>query len=418
MIKTITRPNRLDRQLRINGWDQDVLENATVGVVGDDDLLASLYIMSASALGINQLITLAPSLNIMFVETANKLNVGFNLTHIDGYYTHPLLNDIFKACDVIVDLSCYGLANKLLLQKGFMENIPIISGSCYEDKNDQGFKIFSYVRGREWEELEQIISPFHFAGIHFDDAVLDIIVAGIVLEETKNILMGQQASEDLIVYRREKPKISDTHPKILVIGSGALGNFVGLGLVYSGLRQITFMDPDVIEETNLNRQIFFYDAVGQSKAKILSERLNTTFGADTNARIEYFNRDTDIGAYDAIFDCVDNFETRIIISELCDKHGKILFSGGSSADGGQIIVYNPAVDQSTPAELLGLYDIVTQRAVDTYQRQRADCIYQPDPSVIMTNQIVAGFMVDSYRMLSNGRKPPNIFYNSTDNTRF
>jgi hypothetical protein len=46
---------RFDRQLRIRGWDQRALDEAKIGVVGDDDLLASLYILSAAALGINNI---------------------------------------------------------------------------------------------------------------------------------------------------------------------------------------------------------------------------------------------------------------------------------------------------------------------------------------------------------------------------
>jgi hypothetical protein len=72
----------------------------------------------------------------------------------------------------------------------------------------------------------------------------------------------------------------------------------------------------------------------------------------------------------------------------------------------------------TPAELLGMYDIVEKRHPVTYQRERAACIYQPDPSVIMTNQIAAGFMVDSYRMLIDGQKPENVFYDSTSPLKF
>jgi hypothetical protein len=411
------RPNRLDRQLRIDGWNQDVLENATIGVVGDDDLLASLYIMSASALGINKVMALAPSLNIMFVETAKKLNLRLELTHVEGFYTHPILNEIFKACNLIVDLTSYGLANKLLLQKGFMENIPIIRGFCYEHENEQGFKIFTYKRGREWEELEQIISPYNLPNGHFDDAVLDTIVAGIVLEETKNTLMGQDVSEDLIAFKRKKIKTPNGQSKILIVGSGALGIFVGLGLACSGFQQIAFMDPDVVEETNLNRQVLFYNAIGRSKAETLSERLNEHFGMQNSAMVEYFNSSTDTTSYDVIFDCVDNFESRIMLSEKCKEQGKVLISGGTSADAGQVIIYNPMERGVTPSKLLGLYDIVEKRKIDAPKRERATCAYQPDPSVIMTNQITAGFMVDSYRMLLGGQKPVNIFYDSRNNAR-
>ena len=178
------------------------------------------------------------------------------------------------------------------------------------------------------------------------------------------------------------------------------------------------MDPDTVEVTNLNRQVLFYNAIGESKAKTLSKKLNTLFGIESNAKVTYFDRNSDIEFYDVVFDCVDNFETRIVLSETCKDQGKVLISGGTSPNAGQVVTYNPNDDGTTPAELLGMYDIVEKRHPETYQRERAACIYQPDPSVIMTNQIAAGFMVDSYRMLIDGQKPENVFYDSTSNTRF
>ena len=412
------RSSRLDRQLRIEGWNQPALDNAKIGVVGDDDLLASLYVMSASALGINHIVILTPSLDPLLVETAKKLNPRFTLTHLEGFYTHPVIDELFKGCRLIVDLSHYGLANKLLLEKGSRENIPIIRGFCYEKNGDQGFKVFSYLRGREWQELEQIISSSHLPNGHFDDGVLDTIITGIVLEETKNLLMDQDVSDDLISYARKQLNTPNDQQNILVVGSGALGIFVGLGLAYSKIQNITFMDPDVIEITNLNRQVLFYDAIGSDKAEILSERLNNLFNMDNKAQITYFNKETDITSYGAVFDCVDNFESRLVLSEKCKEQGKILISGGTSAEAGQVVIFDPIQNGATPAELLGLYDILEKRNPETYQRERAACIYQPDPSVIMTNQITAGFMVDSFRMLLDGQEPKNIFYDSKSNTRF
>jgi molybdopterin/thiamine biosynthesis adenylyltransferase len=412
------RQSRLDRQLRIKGWNQKALENAKVGVVGDDDLLASLYIMSASALGINNVLVLAPTLNAILIETAKKLNPRFIMTHVEGFYTHPVIDEIFKECNLVVDLSHYGLANKLLLEKGYRENIPIIRGLCYEQDSEQGFKTFTYMRGREWQELEQIISPNNLPNGHFDDGVMDTIIAGIVLEETKNLLMGKDVSDDLISYTRKKLNPLNSQTKTLVVGSGALGIFVGLGLAYSQFQQITFMDPDIVEVSNLNRQVFFYDAVGKSKSKTLSKKFNTLFGIGSRASVAYFDKNSDILPYDVVFDCVDNFETRIVLSEICKDHSKILISGGTSEDAGQVVTYHPATSDVTPAELLGLYNVVEKRDPEFYRRQRAGCTYRADPSVIMTNQITAGFMVDSYRMLLDGQNPANVFYNSTCNTRF
>ena len=410
--KKVPFDDRLDRQLRIHGWDQAALDGAKIGVVGDNDLLASLYIMSASALGINNISALAPVLDETLIDTAKRVNPRFNLMFMEGFYTHPAMDDAFNGCNLIVDLSHYGLANKLLLEKGYRENVPIVRGYCYEKDDQQGFKVFTYRKGREWQELENIVSPNNLPNGHFDDGVLDIIVSGIVLEESKSILMNQKVSESMISYERRKLGSLEKDQRIFVTGSGALGVFVGLGLAYSGFLDGTFLDPDVAETTNLNRQVLFYDAVGDSKAETLARRLSRFFNINAKAQISYFKRDTDISSYNVIFDCVDNFETRIVISEKCKEHNKIIISGGTNVDAGQALCYDPAADERTPAELLGLYDIVDKRTIDAPERVRASCKYRPDPSVIMTNQIIAGFMVDSYRMLLAGQIPKNFFYDS------
>lgn len=404
---------RLHRQLNIAGWDQRVLSEAPIGVVGDADLLASLFIMSASALGLNNIVVIAPSLDEQLLDMAQKINPWFNLTFLKGFYTHPVLGDIFHGCKVIVDLSRYGLANKLILEKGRQANLPVIRGFGFEEKDTAGFKIYTYMRGREWEELEQVVSPVNLPDRHFDDPVLDIICSGIVLEETKNILMGRKVSEEVISYRRKKLAPVWTDLALGVVGAGALGNFVGLGLAYSGFQNITFIDPDAIEITNLNRQVFFYDAVGLNKAEILAIKLNTKFGARAQSLVTYLKSDTDISQFDIIFDCVDNFETKIVLSEKCEEHKKFLISGGTNIDKGQVVVYDPKFGQGVPAALLGLYEIVDRRNLETYRRLKESCVYQPDPSIIMTNQIIAGFMVDSLKKLLDGQETMNIFYDAT-----
>ncbi len=413
----VNAASRLDRQLRIEGWDQPALDRARIAVVGDDDLLASLFVLSASALGINSLVVVAPVLDAVLMDVAARVNPLLCLTHYEGYFTHPALENLFDGCAVIVDLSHFGLANKVLLEKAFRENLPLVRGFCYEGDGVQGLRVFPYIRGREWRELDGIICSQSFPGPHFDDAVLDAIASGIVLEEVKSLLMRQRISNALIAY--ERPSTSSVAPTVraLVVGAGALGTFVGLGLAYWGVRECTFMDSDVVDATNLNRQVLFYDAVGQGKAETLSRRLNERFGMNGSARVAFFDSSMDLSDFDVVFDCVDNFETRILLSDSCRDQGRPLISGGTSATAGQVVVYDPRDRGPTPAELLGLADIVRARAVKVPVRERAACSYRPDPSVIMTNQITAGFMVDACRRLFDGQDAPNVFYDSTGSRR-
>jgi len=408
---------RLDRQLRIQGWDQRALEEARIAVFGDDDLLASLYILSAAALGLNSIVLIAPRWHEGLLDTARRVNPKLRLSVLEGYYTHPVLDEIFWPCTATVDLTHYALANKLLLEKGFRSEGPVIRGFCHRQDGEEGLKVFAYRRGREWEGLRDLVSPSNLPGDHFKDGVLAIIAAGIALEETKNVAMGRRVSEDLIVYRRPKLKDAASDAKVCVVGSGALGNFVGLGLAFTGVRTISVMDPDVVDVTNLNRQVFLADGVGHNKAAVLCERLHALFGVEADAQTEYFRRDTPLSGYDAVFDCVDNFETRIVLSEKCRNEGKVLISGGTGPESGQVVVYDPAGGNGTPAEVLGLYERVDRQKIEGYARETAACAYRPEPSVIMVNQIIGGLMVDLWRRMLNGQAGENVFYDAKSDKR-
>jgi molybdopterin/thiamine biosynthesis adenylyltransferase len=408
---------RLDRQLRIPVWDQQALEEARIAVFGDDDLLASLYVLSAAALGLNNVVFIAPTWHRGLMETAHQINPKLRLTVVEGLYTHPILDEMFWPCTAIVDLTHYALANKLLLEKGFRSDVPVIRGLCRKENGVEGLTIFTYRRGREWQELSEVVSPSNLPGVHFDDGILDLVAAGIALEETKNLVMGHRVSGDLIGYRRPTVVARGAATRVGVVGAGALGNFVGLGLGFAGVQSVTVFDPDVVDVTNLNRQVFLADGIGRSKAEVLCERLHTLFGIQAEARVAYLRRNTELSGYDVIFDCVDNFETRVILSEKCRDEGKVLISGGTGPEAGQVIVFDPARSNGTPAEVLGLYEIVERRAIDVYQRETASCAYQPEPSVVMTNQIIGGLMVDACRLLLDGGEARNVFYDSRSEAR-
>lgn len=408
---------RLDRQLRIPDWDQTALGEARIAVFGDDDLLASLYVLSAAALGLNSIVLVAPSWDPRLVALAREVHPGLKLALVEGLHTHPVLDGLFRPCAAIVDLTRYALANKLLLETGFRSGIPVIRGFCAERDGLEGFAVFTYRRGREWEELRELISPTNLPSPHFDDAILDLVAAGIVLEETKNVVMGQPVSDELIGYRRPRVPPPSAGPAAVIVGAGALGNFVGLGLAYAGIRRITVVDPDLVDVTNLNRQVLLAGGVGRSKAEVLCERLRALFGIRAEARVEYFRGETELGVSDVVFDCVDNFETRLVLSDRCRDEGKVLISGGTGPESGQVIVFDPARGNETPAEVLGLREILEARAQEPSQREAVACAVRPEPSVVMANQIVGGLMVDAFRILRDGGEPRNIFYDSRSDGR-
>jgi molybdopterin/thiamine biosynthesis adenylyltransferase len=416
--RMMTERGRLDRQLRIPQWNQDALTGARVGVVGDYGLMTSLYLLGTAALGINQVWVIAPRLDERILSLARRLNPDWQLNFFEGFLTHPGCREVLGRDNLVVDLSTYGLSNKIILEEAFQHKLMVLRGYSGQNEGDE-FKIFGYARDREWLELQEVISEGNLPGrIQASDGVLDIIAAGIILEETKNFFLQGSLAPKMSRYCRPRLLPPVRQPSMGIVGAGALGNFVGLGLALAGFRNLTFIDPDVIELTNLNRQVFFAGAVGAGKAETLADRLNRWFGTRARGVEDYFQSGEDISEFEVVFDCVDNFATRMALSEACAAADKILISGGSDVSKGQVVVYHPERQPQTPAELLGLSEIVAGRAETMQQRQRAACVYQPDPAVIMTNQIIAGFMVEGCRKVLAGMAAPPLFYDAAAEDKF
>jgi molybdopterin/thiamine biosynthesis adenylyltransferase len=411
-------PNeRLDRQVRIPGWNQEALGQARVGVVGDDPWLTGLVVASAVALGINRLTVVAPALDPRLTSAARGLNPELELPFFPGFLSHFLLEDLLKGCNVLIDLSHHALATKLLLTLAHREALPLVRSYDFEEDGAAGVRLFTYQQGREWQELLAILPRTQLPSLHRGDPVLALVAAGLALEEAKKLLMGEPVTPEVVSYAQTAPGSQAKEQRrqdipIALVGAGALGNFVALGLAALGFTHLTLMDPDPVEVTNLNRQILFWDAVGEPKALALARRITEWFGITPDARTEYVTRKTALSEYAVVFDCTDNFASRIVLSETCRANGQILISGGTGVAAGQVVVYNPAEGGPTPAELLGLYDLVDRRDAEISRRQRASCLYAPEPAIIMTNQIIGGLMVDAFRRLLAGEPAPNTFYDA------
>jgi molybdopterin/thiamine biosynthesis adenylyltransferase len=467
---------RLDRQLRISGWDQEAIARARVGVAGDDPWLTGLFVASAAALGINRLSVAAPELDPRLLSAARGLNPSLDLAFFPGYFSHFLLEDLFREFAVLVDLCHHGLAAKLMLDLAQRQGLPLVRGYEFRDRGGAGFRLFTYIKGREWGDLLEVMPRAQLPAPYRGDPALGVALAGLVLEETKKLLLGEAVTPEVISYFRagldkgapppsgplppaggegekERPQppsfnlnvgknesfggspfplngvkpesqptpfeffsTENSKPKtenpLAIVGAGALGNFVALGLAALGFGPLICIDPDPVEVTNLNRQILFWDAVGQPKAQALATRIGEWFGAAVRAETAYVTRETDLSGFAAVFDCTDNFDSRIVLSERCREAGVMLISGGTGVEAGQAVIFDPAQGGPTPADLLGLYDIVGEREVEVKERQRASCLYAPEPAVIMSNQIIGGLMVDLFRRVRAGEHPPNLFYDA------
>lgn len=133
--------------------------------------------------------------------------------------------------------------------------------------------------------------------------------------------------------------------RVLVIGAGGLGSPVLLYLAAAGVGTIGIVDFDVVDETNLQRQVLFtVDDIGKSKADIAAKRikaLNPHIHAITfPVQITSQNAMDIIKNFDVVADGTDNFQTRYLVNDACVLLNKPNVYGSIYQFEGQVSVFN------------------------------------------------------------------------------
>ena len=143
----------------------------------------------------------------------------------------------------------------------------------------------------------------------------------------------------------EQGQLKLKNASVLVVGAGGLGIPVLQYLAAAGIGKIGIVDADLVEESNLQRQVLFTTAhVGQKKAEVAFRHLMLF-----NPHIKYVvfpemissDNAYDIAAdFNVIVDGSDNFQTRYLLNDLCVKTDKPLVSGAINRMEGQVGVFN------------------------------------------------------------------------------
>jgi adenylyltransferase/sulfurtransferase len=132
---------------------------------------------------------------------------------------------------------------------------------------------------------------------------------------------------------------------VLIVGTGGLGSPVSLYLAAAGIGRIGLVDFDVVESSNLQRQIIHgTQRVGQPKVESARQRLlDLNPYIQVEAYNEIFtseNAERLARSYDLIVDGTDNFPTRYLINDLCVLTGKPYVYGSIFRFEGQISVFD------------------------------------------------------------------------------
>lgn len=134
------------------------------------------------------------------------------------------------------------------------------------------------------------------------------------------MLIGEQGLEILHTKR------------VIVFGVGGVGGQAAESLVRAGIGHLTFVDRDIIDTTNINRQVIaLHSNVGQTKVDALAARLvdinpnlsiTTVFGEINATTLDDFN----LLSYDFVVDAIDSINDKITLIEFCDQHQLNLIS--------------------------------------------------------------------------------------------
>lgn len=134
--------------------------------------------------------------------------------------------------------------------------------------------------------------------------------------------------------------------KVLVLGLGGLGAPVAMYLAAAGVGELILADDDVVELSNLQRQIIHRtDAIGKSKAESAREAL-AQLNPDVEITLLAKRLDTQaltqaLDGVQVAVDCSDNFTTRFALNAACVAAGIPLVSGAAIALEGQVAVFDP-----------------------------------------------------------------------------
>ena len=154
---------------------------------------------------------------------------------------------------------------------------------------------------------------------------------------------------------------------VLIVGIGGLGSPAAMYLAASGVGQLTLADHDVVDLSNLQRQIAHGEAtVGRSKVLSAAERvsaLNSNVAVcPVERRLEGELLTTAVDDADLVLDATDNMATRMAINEACVATRTPLVSGAAIRMEGQVAVFDPRTPESPCYRCL--YDDVGDEALN------------------------------------------------------
>ncbi|HEY8491134.1 MAG TPA: MoaD family protein, partial [Dehalococcoidia bacterium] len=221
---------------------------------------------------------------------------------------------------------------------------PGLRGLIFDERSEIPAHINIYVNNKEISALQGTQTPLQEGD---EVAVIPAIAGG---ESAARPLTPEQVTR----YSRHiiMPQVGPSgqrkimESKVLIVGAGGLGSPVAVYLALAGVGTIGLVDFDVVDLSNLQRQILHQnDDVGKRKVVSAKETLNA-YNPDVNVVIHEEPLTSEnameiIPQYDIIVNGADNFATRYLVNDASYMAGKPLVDGSILLFEGQATTYLP-----------------------------------------------------------------------------
>ncbi len=379
-----------DRHVRIWGRkNQNKLKKTKILVSGTD--FSSQYILAGlSALGFGNIVlidntraktnfnflslkknSMGSKKNELIIETLKLINQNVNYS---SYFIKPIkaiLN--YENPDIIIECSNNSYSKEICFEYAMKSNIKMYSVSSTK-------KSSKFIKQKSLSEI--LLSEYHGRK---QGMLTSGIIASIVLDSVRKelfVLTGEKKLRESEKVTYFLPTLLNDYGNALIVGAGALGTFSALGLASSNTN-LKIIDSDIVETSNLNRQILYYGLVGEYKSKSLAKRISKL---NKSINVSYLvenvsvnNINSLISKSDIILGCVDNFKTRSILSAAAVKAGKVYVDGRTDQSEGELSTYIPSKNNCLDC----------RKGFSKFKEIKNSCMSENiSPSVITTNMFV------------------------------
>lgn len=133
--------------------------------------------------------------------------------------------------------------------------------------------------------------------------------------------------------------------RVLIVGAGGLGAPASIYLAAAGVGTLVLADPDVVDRSNLQRQVLYAEAdIGRPKVEVAAERLsalNPHVAVVTHrVAVDAGNAASLVAGVDLVLDGTDDFGVRFCVNAACVAEGRTLVSGAIGRWTGQVGVFH------------------------------------------------------------------------------